>query len=105
MLGCDQPPAVRSIFEAVTGLHADTAAALEAAALERAPQQTNAALRRRLRSLRERLYPEPLELRHRAAALDRRVVLEPAPDGMAWLSLFLQAEHAVAECTFSRSMS
>ena len=87
---------LRSIFETTTGLPADAAAALEAAALERAPQQTNSALRRRLRSLRERLHPEPLELRHRAAALDRRVVLEPAPDGMAWLSLFLQAEHAVA---------
>jgi Domain of unknown function (DUF222) len=89
-------PQVRSIFEAVTGLPATAAAQLESAALERAPQQTNATLRRRLRTLRERLHPEPLDIRHRAATLDRRVVLEPAPDGMAWLSLHLQAERAHA---------
>jgi hypothetical protein len=89
-------PQVRSIFEALTGLPADVAAALEAAVLERAPRQTDAALRRRLRRLRERLHPEPLDCRHRAAVLDRRVVLEPASDGMAWLSLFLPAERAVA---------
>ena len=89
-------PQLRSIFETLTGLPADAAAALEAAALDRAAQQTNAALRRRLRTLRERLHPEPLDTRHRAAALDRRVVLEPAPDGMAWLSLYLHAERAHA---------
>ena len=89
-------PQLRSIFETLTGLPADAAAALEAAALDRAPQQTNAALRRRLRTLRERLHPEPLDTRHRAAVLDRRVVLEPAPDGMAWLSLYLHAERAHA---------
>ena len=89
-------PQARSIFDAVIGLPADTAAALEAAALERAPRQTNAALRRRLRTLRERLHPEPLDARHRAAVLERRAVLEPAPDGMAWLSLYLQAERALA---------
>ena len=89
-------PQLRSIFETLTGLPADAAAALEAAALDRAPQQTNAALRRRLRTLRERLHPEPLDTRHRAAILDRRVVLEPAPDGMAWLSLYLHAERAHA---------
>lgn len=89
-------PQARSIFDAVIGLPADTAAALEAAALERAPRQTNAALRRRLRTIRERLHPEPLDTRHRAAVLERRVVLEPAPDGMAWLSLYLQAERALA---------
>ncbi|WP_448005083.1 DUF222 domain-containing protein [Agromyces bauzanensis] len=89
-------PQARSIFDALIGLPAPAAAALEQAALERAPQQTNAALRRRLRALRERLHPEPLDARHRAAADERRVVLEPAPDGMAWLSLFLQAERAHA---------
>ena len=89
-------PQLRSIFETLTGLPADAAAALEAAALDRAPRQTNAALRRRLRTLRERLHPEPLDTRHRTAILDRRVVLEPAPDGMAWLSLYLHAERAHA---------
>ncbi|WP_448810398.1 DUF222 domain-containing protein [Agromyces bauzanensis] len=86
----------RSIFDALIGLPASAAAALEAAALEHAARQTNAALRRRLRSLRERLHPEPLDARHRAATAERRVVLEPAADGMAWLSLFLEAERAQA---------
>ena len=89
-------PQLRSIFDALAGLPDEVAASLEASALERAPRQTNAALRRRLRCLRERLHPEPLGTRHRAAVLDRRVVLESAPDGMAWLSLFLPAERAVA---------
>ena len=89
-------PQLRSIFENLTGLPSSAAAALEAAALERAPDQTNAALRRRLRTIRERLHPEPLDTRHRAATLERRVVLEPAPDGMAWLSLYLHAERAHA---------
>jgi hypothetical protein len=89
-------PQLRSIFEALTGLPDEVAGTLEASALGRAPKQTNAALRRRLRTLRERLHPEPLDARHRAAVLDRRIVLEPAPDGMAWLSLFLPAERAVA---------
>ena len=89
-------PQLRSIFETLTGLPADAAAAVETAALDRAPCQTNAAFRRRLRTLRERLHPEPLDTRHRAAAMERRVVLEPAPDGMAWLSLYLHAERAHA---------
>lgn len=86
----------RSIFDALVGLPPDAASELEAAALERASRQTNAALRRRLRTLRERLHPEPLDARHRVAVMERRVVLEPAPDGMAWLSLYLQAERAHA---------
>lgn len=89
-------PQLRSILDALIGLPAPAADALEAAALERAPRQTTPALRRRLRTLRERLHPEPLDTRHRAAILDRRVVLEPAPDGMAWLSLHLPAERAHA---------
>lgn len=89
-------PQARSIFDALVGLPAVAAAELEAAALERAPRQTNAALRRRLRTLRERLHPEPLDTRRRAAVLERRVCVEPASDGMAWLSLYLQAERAHA---------
>ncbi len=86
----------RSIFDALIGLPARAATALETAALERAPRQTNAALRRGLRSLRERLHPEPLDARHRVAVTERRIVIDHAPDGMAWLSLFLEAERAHA---------
>lgn len=89
-------PQARSIFDALIGLPAEAADALEAAVLGRAPRQTDAALRRRLRTLRERLHPEPLDTRRRAAVLERRVCVEPASDGMAWLSLYLQAERAHA---------
>ncbi|HKH07773.1 MAG TPA: DUF222 domain-containing protein, partial [Agromyces sp.] len=40
--------------------------------------------------------PEPLATRHQAACAERRVCLDPADDGMAWLSLYLEAERGVA---------
>ncbi|HEU0180733.1 MAG TPA: DUF222 domain-containing protein, partial [Agromyces mariniharenae] len=46
--------------------------------------------------VRERLHPQPLADRRARAVDDRRVCLDPAPDGMAWLSLHLEAERAVA---------
>ena len=68
----------------------------EATALDRATRMTNASLRRSLRGLRERLLAEPLEQRQARSALDRRVCLESEPDGMAWLSFFLEGERATA---------
>ena len=53
-------------------------------------------VRRRIRRLRERLHPEPPVARHRRAREDRRVCLDPAEDGMAWLGLYLEAERGVA---------
>ncbi|TYL53900.1 HNH endonuclease signature motif containing protein [Agromyces mariniharenae] len=87
---------VRSLFDAVVGLPAEDAARLEAAALERAPHETASAFRRRIRRLRDRLHSEPLTARHDRARDRRRVCLEPAEDGMAWLSLYLEAERGVA---------
>ncbi len=87
---------VRSLFDAVVGLPAEDATRLEASALERAPHQTAAAFRRRVRRLRDRLHSEPLTARHDRAREQRRVCLEPAQDGMAWLSLYLEAERGVA---------
>jgi hypothetical protein len=86
----------RALFDAVVGLPADDAARLETAALERAPRETAAAFRRRIRKLRDRLHPEPLTARHDRARDERRVCLEPAEDGMAWLSLYLEAERGAA---------
>lgn len=51
-------------------------------------------LRVRARSLRERLHSESLTDRHRRATTDRRIYLEAAPDGMAWLSALLPADVA-----------
>lgn len=60
-----------------------------------AASTTAATLRRRARALREELQAETVAERHRAAGEERRVELEPARDGMAWLHLFLPAADAL----------
>ncbi len=87
---------VRAMLEVTSTLPADAADEVERVALQDAASRTSAAFRRRLHRLRERLHPEPLVDRHARAAAERRVALDPAPDGMAWLSLFVQADRAVA---------
>ncbi|WP_426738297.1 DUF222 domain-containing protein [Plantibacter sp. 2H11-2] len=56
-----------------------------------AEQTTNANLRKRARTLRERLHPESITARARRSEADRRVEFEPAADGMAWVHLFTTA--------------
>ncbi|GAA1514491.1 hypothetical protein BJ978_002199 [Agromyces terreus] len=94
---------VRSVLELTQGVPAEVADAVERVALDAAEAasadgtvSTNADLRRRMRRVRERLHPEPLVDRRARAAVERRICLEPAHDGMAWLSLYLEAERAVA---------
>jgi hypothetical protein len=94
---------VRSVLELTQGLPAEVADAVESVAVETAAAAgarevvtSNADLRRRMRRVRERMHPESLGDRRARAAEERRVCLEPASDGMAWLSLFLEAERAVA---------
>lgn len=89
-------PHVRSLLEVASSLPAERVAAFEAAALERAPRETPSAFRRHIRRLRERLHPEPSTARRERAREERRVCVEPAEDGMAWLSLYLEAERGVA---------
>ena len=60
-----------------------------------AASTTAATLRRRARALRQELQAETVAERHRAAREERRVELEPARDGMAWLHLFLPAPDAL----------
>ncbi|WP_344442726.1 DUF222 domain-containing protein, partial [Agromyces soli] len=51
--------------------------------------------RQRARRLRTRLEPpETTTARHQRAHTTRRLILEPAPDGMAWISLSLSAVDA-----------
>ena len=94
---------VRSVLELTSGLPAEVADAVEGVACEAASAAassgtvaTNSELRRRMRRARERMHPEPLADRRARAVAERRVCVEPAPDGMAWLSLFLEAERAIA---------
>ncbi len=89
-------PHVRSLLEVGSSVPVDGLASFEAAALERAGRETPSAFRRRIRRLRDRMHPEPLAVRHDRARDERRVCLEPAEDGMAWLSLHLEAERGVA---------
>ena len=62
---------------------------------ELAATMTAAHLRRRARALREQLGAETLAERHRAARDERRVEIEPARDGMAWLAALLPATDAL----------
>ncbi|MCD7101499.1 HNH endonuclease signature motif containing protein [Pseudoclavibacter sp. 13-3] len=56
---------------------------------------TPAQLRAYARSLREVAEPQTLVDRHRQARSERHLVIEPADDGMAWLSALLPAVEAV----------
>ena len=87
---------VRSLLEIATTLPQEVAAEFESAALELVHAETPSAFRRRIRRLRERMHPELLSDRRERARVDRRVCLDPAEDGMAWLSLFLEAERGAA---------
>lgn len=65
-----------------------------------AARSTPARLKQRARVLRERLHPESITARTVRSTGDRRVELEPAADGMAWLHLFTTAP--VAQAILSR---
>ncbi|WP_448005425.1 DUF222 domain-containing protein [Agromyces bauzanensis] len=60
-----------------------------------AASTTAATLRRSARALREELQVESIAERHRAARAERRVELEPARDGLAWLHALLPAADAL----------
>lgn len=53
-----------------------------------AERSTPARLTQRARMLRERLHPESITARTVRSTADRRVEIEPAADGMAWVHLF-----------------
>jgi hypothetical protein len=89
-------PQASAAVEFLTGLsdpaaiaRYDTELAAKAATL------TPGAFRRRARAVKQRLLAEPAELRHARAVADRRVILEPAEDGMAWIHAYLSAGDAV----------
>lgn len=104
---------VEVIDRATDGLSAEETARLEAHLLDLAvggvdpdsgetiPPATPARLRREAIRLRESLRADTLQARHDRAAQERRVVLNPADDGMAWLSAFMPAADAAA--VFSRT--
>ena len=106
----DSLPRLWALFRAGDTGYAQAAAAVHAltgltdpAAIEhydtelasQAGEATPEAFRQTARRLADRLRAEPPELRHALGLVDRRVVVEPAPDGMAWIHAYLSAPHAM----------
>jgi len=78
------------------GLDDEDAVALEEAVLPEAGGSAPPRFDRQVRAARERLNPDTIEERHRRAADERDVRLDPGRDGMAWLTAHLPAAQAVA---------
>jgi hypothetical protein len=92
----------KTVLDAAVPVPPERLAAFLTAAVEAAcpadPDRTPspAALARRLHRLVEDHADEPLTTRKAHAAAGRRVDLDPAPDGMCWLTAYLPLEHGAA---------
>lgn len=84
----------REILAGTVTLPPELHARFEAEALPKARTQSPTVFRQSARRLQERLSPESLALRAKHSRSERRVVIEPAEDGMAWLKLYLEADKA-----------
>jgi len=86
----------RVIIDETAGLaEASVRERLDAELAARATTMTAASLRRVARRLREAAQAESLAERHERARAERRVEVEPARDGMAWLHLHLAVDDAL----------
>lgn len=86
----------RDLLEAVSTVPAEQVAEFERAAIAKACRMTPVGFRRALLRMRHHFDPAPAETRKRRAVEERRLHVEPAADGMAWVSLYCAAEHATA---------
>lgn len=84
------------IIDQAMSLPEEARRSFEAAAVPFAVVLTPSKLDRKARILRERAHPDTIETRNAACVGDRDVTLEPARDGMAWLSAYLPAVQAYA---------
>ncbi|HWI30312.1 MAG TPA: DUF222 domain-containing protein [Microbacterium sp.] len=75
---------------------AEARAIVDAATSEWVVTCTPATFRRRLNTLLDRLDPRSADVRHADALQRRRVMVEDAGDGMAWLSAYLPTIDALA---------
>jgi hypothetical protein len=87
---------VRAITEACRHLSMELARAVQDRVLARAPEQTQGQLRAAVARAVIAVDPQGAEQRHREARRERRVVLNPEPEGMASLWALLPAPDAVA---------
>ncbi|SDZ00885.1 protein of unknown function [Herbiconiux ginsengi] len=86
----------QKMVDAVVPLPSEARSEFELALLPEAESTTAARFERTARRERERLHPESIDVRARAATAERDVVLTPDADGMAWLTCHLPAVAAVA---------
>ncbi|WP_415854930.1 DUF222 domain-containing protein [Sinomonas sp. G460-2] len=95
------PAHLRVILDASRTVPAECAEKFSRAALQRLSTRTGrrrtpSELRACLRKLREKMHPEPLEARTKAARRERGVWFAPDPDGMCTLTAHLPAEAGLA---------
>ena len=87
---------VQTLADHAETLPVEARTGFEAAVLPFAKKLTVAKFDRKARDQRERSHPESIGSRAKKARENRTVTLEPARDGMAWLSGYLPAEAALA---------
>jgi hypothetical protein len=87
------------IVEQASTLPDDALAGFEVELLPFAKSLTVAKFTRVVRKKRESLHPQSITDRREKGVAERRVWVDPQPDGMAYLSAFLSAEVAVAAHT------
>lgn len=75
---------------------ADRVAEFEQEALGKACRMTPVGFRKALHRMQHRYDPSSFDVRKRRAVEERRLIVEPVADGMAWVNLFCTAEHATA---------
>lgn len=87
----------RHVVRHAEGLPSDAMADYEVDVLGRlGADRSPAAVARTARAARERCHPRTLAERHGRASRDRSVMIDPAADGMAWLTAYLPAVQAGA---------
>ncbi|MFT4029450.1 MAG: DUF222 domain-containing protein [Protaetiibacter sp.] len=84
------------LVDETAGLDPEARSAVERLALGSADTTTVSQFRRRVRRLRERHNPESMVQRVESARETRELSLDPANDGMAYLTLFMDAVEAAA---------
>ena len=86
----------RAIAKIAATLPKQARAAFEEEILKTAPDETVATVKKKGNKIRDLIHPTPLVDRTIAATAQRHVRLDPAADGMAWLSACVPAPEAYA---------
>lgn len=90
------PQKANVILNAAADLVPEHAAQVISRAVAIAPDNNAPQLRRKVNRLVHALDPAAADARHDRATAESRVEFVPAPDGMAWIDIFLPAQQATA---------